>query len=201
MNKEEFLSKLRIKLSGLPKQEVEDHLLFYSEIIDDKVEDGMSLGEAIIDIGSVDEIKEQIIKDISLRKIIKERIKPKKRLNTWTIVLLSLGSPIWLSLVIAFVAVIFSLYASLWAITISMYSIFISLATVGLLGPISGVLAIVNNDLSSGLFILSMSLICIGIAIFAYYGCKITTKLMWKFTKKISLGIKKIFIKKENKYE
>lgn len=201
MNKEEFLSKLRIKLSGLPKQEVEDHLLFYSEIIDDKVEDGMSLGEAIIDIGSVDEIKEQIIKDISLRKIIKERIKPKKRLNTWTIVLLSLGSPIWLSLVIAFVAVIFSLYASLWAITISMYSIFISLATVGLLGPILGVLAIVNNDLSSGLFILSMSLICIGIAIFTYYGCKITTKLMWKFTKKISLGIKKIFIKKENKYE
>lgn len=200
MNKEEFLSKLRIKLSGLPKQEVEDHLLFYSEIIDDKVEDGMSLEEAIIDIGSVDEIKEQIIKDVPLRKIIKERIKPKKRLNTWTIVFLSLGSPIWLSLGIAFVAVIFSLYASLWAITISMYSIFISLATVGLLGPISGVLAIVNNDLSSGLFILSMSLICIGIAIFAYYGCKITTKLMWKFTKKISLGIKKIFIKKENKH-
>lgn len=201
MDKQVFLSTLKSKLSGLPKQEVEDNLLFYSEMIDDKIEDGDSLEKAISDIGSIDEIAEQIIKDIPLRKIIKERMKPKRRLNAWYIVLLSLGSPIWLSLIVAFIAVLFSLYASLWAVMLSISAIFISFALIGLVGPLTGVFSIFKSDLASGMFIVSISLVCGGISIFLFFGWKITIKAMWFFTKKISLGIKKIFIKKENDHE
>ena len=42
MTKKEFLSGLRKKLSGLPQEDSEERLNFYSEIIDDRVEEGLS---------------------------------------------------------------------------------------------------------------------------------------------------------------
>ena len=42
MNKQEFLAKLQTNLSGLPEKEVQDSLGFYSEMIDDRMEEGLS---------------------------------------------------------------------------------------------------------------------------------------------------------------
>ena len=42
MNKQEFLDALQGGLSGLPKEDLQRILDFYSEIIDDCVEDGLS---------------------------------------------------------------------------------------------------------------------------------------------------------------
>ena len=36
MTKKEFLSELEMQLHGLPKHDLEDRVVFYSEIIDDK---------------------------------------------------------------------------------------------------------------------------------------------------------------------
>ena len=41
MNKQEFLARLQKGLSGLPGEEIEEHLAFYSEMIDDRMEDGI----------------------------------------------------------------------------------------------------------------------------------------------------------------
>ena len=60
MTKEEFISELRKKLSGLPEKEIEEGLSFYCEIIDDKIEEGFSEEEAVSGVGSVDEIASQI---------------------------------------------------------------------------------------------------------------------------------------------
>ena len=46
MNKKEFLSELQSKLCGLPQKDVDEHLSFYSEAIDDRIEDGLSEEEA-----------------------------------------------------------------------------------------------------------------------------------------------------------
>ena len=42
MRKWEFLSTLKNRLSGFPKQEVEERLNFYSEMIDDRMEEGLN---------------------------------------------------------------------------------------------------------------------------------------------------------------
>lgn len=99
MDKQEFLSKLRAKLSGLPQKDLEERLSFYSEMIDDRIEEGLSEEDAVKELGTVDEVAGQIIADIPLSKLVKERIKPKRALNVWD-VLLAIGSPIWLSLMI-----------------------------------------------------------------------------------------------------
>ena len=100
MDKQEFLSKLRAKLFGLPQKELEERLSFYSEMIDDRIEEGLSEETAVKELGAVYEVAGQIIAEIPLSKLVKERIKPKRALNVWEIVLLAIGSPIWLSLMI-----------------------------------------------------------------------------------------------------
>ena len=61
MNKQDFLKELSRALSGLPREDLEERLAFYSEMIDDRMEDGLSEEEAVADIGSIDEAASQII--------------------------------------------------------------------------------------------------------------------------------------------
>ena len=56
MNKHDFIAKLRAKLSGLPDSDVRERLGFYSEMIDDRIEEGLSEEAAVSEIGSVDDI-------------------------------------------------------------------------------------------------------------------------------------------------
>lgn len=197
MRKQEFLSTLKMKLSGLPKQDVEDSLNFYSEMIDDRMEEGLTEEEAVLAVGSVDEIAAQIIADIPLAKIAKERIKQKTQFKAWEIVLLALGAPIWLSLAIAAFAVILSLYASLWSVIISVWAILVSLIACALGGVISGIVLAINGNLLTGIAMIGTGIVCAGLSVFMFYGCKAATKGILILTKKIAIWIKNCFMKKE----
>ena len=113
MNKKEFLLLLNKKLSKLPKKEIKERALFYSEMIDDRVEDGLSEEEAVLEIGNIEDIANQIILEVSSNEDIK-----KKSLKTWEIVLLAIGSPIWGSLLLVAFVVLWSLLITFWAIEI-----------------------------------------------------------------------------------
>ena len=197
MNKQDFIASLRASLSGLPKQDVEDRLNFYSEMIDDRIEEGLTEQEAVLAIGSVTTVSSQIIADIPLSKIAKEKIKPKRGLRAWEILLLALGSPIWLSLLIAAFAVVFSLYVSVWSVIISLWAVFASLVAFVAGGIIAGIIFIVVGNVLTGVCTIGTALVCGGLSIFGFFGCKAATKgLLW-LTKKLALGIKKCFVKKE----
>lgn len=197
MNKQEFIANLRAKLSGLPKQEVEDRLVFYREMIEDRMEEGLTEEEAVAAIGSVDGIAEQIISDIPLTKIAKERIKDKKGLKTWGIVLLALGSPIWLSLLIAAFAVILSLYASLWVVIVCLWAVFVALVACALAGGAAGIVFVVAWNGATGVSMAGAGIFCAGLAILLFFGCKGATKGILRLTKKMAFSIKKGFVKKE----
>ena len=47
MGKQEFLAQLRKGLQGLPQEDIEERLTFYSEMIDDRMEEGLSEEEAV----------------------------------------------------------------------------------------------------------------------------------------------------------
>ncbi len=91
MNKQDFLAQLRKGLSGLPQDDIEERLTFYKEMIKDRMEEGFSEEEAVSAIGSVEDIVRQSIADIPLAKIAKERIRPKRHLKVWEVILLTLG--------------------------------------------------------------------------------------------------------------
>ena len=197
MNKQEFLNELGRQLRGLPSDEIKQRLEFYSEMIDDKVEEGASQEEAVSALGDVSEIAAQIKADVPLAKLVKEKIKPKKKLSALEIVLIVLGSPIWLSLLLAALAVVFAVYLVIWSAVISLWAVFASLATCALVG-LSQVVGFISFGLADyAIFILGASLIFAGLAIFAFFGCRLATKGVALLTKKIFVGIKCCFIKKE----
>lgn len=198
MTKQEFITELRSRLSGLPEQDIEEHLSFYCEMIDDRTEERLSEEEAILDIGTAAEIAKQIIADIPFSKIAKERIKPKRRLKALEITLLALGSPIWLSLAIAAFAVILSLYAVIWSVLISLLAIFTSLLGCAIGATVSGIVFSSTGNSLSGIAMIGTGIFCAGMSIFAFFGCKAATKGILLLTKRIALGVKKCFIGKEN---
>ena len=112
MTKTEFLDELRSRLSGLPQSDLDERLLYFREMIDDRMEDGLTEEEAVSDIGSVDEIVDHIMEETPLSKLVRENAKRTRALKAWEILLLVLGAPLWLSLILAAIAVCLSLYGS-----------------------------------------------------------------------------------------
>ncbi|MBR6557584.1 MAG: DUF1700 domain-containing protein [Clostridia bacterium] len=197
MSKQNFISDLRARLSTLPVAEVEERINFYSEMIDDRIEDGLSEDEAVSAIGNIDDIVSQIISEIPLTTIVKEKIKPKKQLRIWEIIFLAVSSPIWLSLIISAISVILSLYISLWSVIISLWAVFISVCA-SIIGIIaSGILHIMSSNYLAGVALGNVGVVCTGLSIFIYFGCRAATKGTLYLTKKLALGIKNCFIKKE----
>ena len=118
MTKKEFLSQLRKKLRKLSMAESRERIGFYSEIIDDKIEEGLSEEAAVAETGSVDDIAAQIIDDIPDSP---EKEKIKKDVSAWQIVLLIVGSPVWFPILISIFAVVWSIVITFWAIEIPLY--------------------------------------------------------------------------------
>lgn len=196
MTKEQFILELMEKLSPLPIETFEESISFYTEMIDDRMEDGMSEEDAVNDIGDIDDIATQILTDAPIVTLVKQKIKPKKRLGIGNIILLILGSPIWLSLLIAAFAVIFSTWISCWAVIVSFWAAFVSVAASAIGDIIVGIGFLIIGKGFPGGILLSLSMVCAGLSIFFFYGCKAATKGIAILTKKIILGFKKYFIKK-----
>ena len=193
MNKKEFLSQLRKRLAGLPQSDIEERLLFYSEMIDDRMEEGLSEEDAVLAVGDVQDIVSHIVGDIPLGKLAKERLKAKGRLKPWEIVLLVLGSPIWLSLAVAAIAVVFSLYISLWSVTISLWAVFASLVACGFGVAVGGIVLACIGRTTPGVAMIAAGLLCAGLSVFMFYGCKAATKGIFLLTKKSVAGLKNCF--------
>ena len=197
MRKQEFLAQLRKGLSGLPPKDRDERLAFYSEMIDDRMEEGCPEEEAVGEIGSVDDIVSQILADTPLTKLVKEKIKPAKKWSAWEILLLILGSPIWLSLLIAVFAVAVSLFAVLWSVIISLWAAFGAVAACAFAGIVGGVIMACFGNVFPGVALIGAGIVCAGLAIFLFFGCKLATKGTALLAKYTVLGMKKGFAKKE----
>ena len=197
MNKQEFFRQLRAVLSRLPQDEIEERITFYSEMIDDRMEEGLSEAEAVAAVGSIEEIFGQIVSEIPLSKIAAAKIKPQRQLGAWEIVLLILGFPLWFSLLVAAVSVVFSLYVSLLTVIVSLWAVFVSLAACALGGVAACLVFVFSGNALTGLAMLAAGIFLAGLSIFAFFGCKAATRSTVLLTKKTVLGIKHCFIRKE----
>ena len=198
MNKHEFLTQLAGGLAGLPQLDVEERLAFYSEMIDDRIEEGLSEEEAVAEIGPVDAIVSQIIAETPLPRLVKEKMKSQRRPQAWEIVLLVLGFPLWFPLLLAAFVILLSVYVVIWAVIISLWAVEVSLAAASLGGIVLGVLYIFQGKGLQGMLLISGGITLAGLAILGFFGCRIVTKGAVILTKSIALGVKSMFLRKES---
>ena len=193
MKKQEFLNKLKKELRGLPKKEIEEQLNFYSEMISDRMEEGLTEEEAVEAIGGEAASSKKISGEFYYKNSNGEV--SKRNLSGWELAVIIGGAPIWLSLAIAALAVIFSLWISLWAVIVSFWAVFVSFALTAPAAVLLGIVLTFKGFMLTSLILFSGALVLSGLAIFAYFGCRYLTKYSILLTKKLCKSI--VVINKE----
>lgn len=198
MSKEKFLIQLQNGLAGLPQEDINERLTFYREMIDDRIEEGLTEDEAVAEIGPVQAVVKQIHADTPLSKLVKERVKPKRTLKTFEILLLVLGAPLWFALLITLFSLLFAFYVVVWSLAIAFWSVMAALFFSGLAVMFSAIVIAFRENILTGLVLFFAGMFLTGLSLFMFIGCKSVAQGIIDLTKKMTLGIKSLFVRKES---
>ena len=208
MNKEQFLTELQERLSFLPASEAARFIGYYREMIDDRMEEGMSEEDAVADLGDIDHIVEDIQYDLPVTSLVastvkettaKTKAKAEKRWPTWGKVLAVLGiilsSPLWIALLLALACVIVTVLAIMIAVIVVVAALVLALAVASLASLVGGVLTVFGRP-ALGLALLGLGLLGGGLSVFAYLLAVIIIKGILQLIKLLFRWVKGLFVRK-----
>lgn len=182
MNKQAFLDELYHLLKTLPNAERQQHIEYYGEMIDDRMEDGISEEEAVVALGSAADIAAQILGSIPP--------KPARRFPVWAIALIILGAPLWLSLLLAAAAVVLAavlaivaVYLALWSALASLYAAVLTLLLGFFAGVAGGVFYLIQSISAPGMLFLGAGLSCAGCTVLLFFLSNYLASLLWRLSK------------------
>ena len=199
MNKKEFAAQIYSRVKGIPEEDLAGSLDYYTEMIDDRIEDGLTEDEAVAALGSVDSIVSQIMSEhsVPVQETKDEPIRQRRKLCAWQIVLLVLGSPVWLPLLLAAAIIALAVYIVLWSVIIVLYSVDLSLAAVAAGGIAGAAVLLFSGEFLQAAFMIGAGLVCGGLAVLFFFVCNLAAKGIIILTKKTVYGIKRAFTGKE----
>ena len=208
MNKPMFLNSLRRALNGLPDAEIEKNLAYYSEMIDDRMEEGMTEIEAVASLEPVSVLAERAFDMYRMPPVVAAqpgagqqnasagKARPKKQRSTGLTVLLIIlavmASPIWLPLAAATLGILVAVAAGLLAVAVAVIAAVIGMA-------VGGVVLLFYCFFHAGvlglplLFVLGGCLMCIGLGVLLFFPAIALVKLLWRWTKAFFRWIGSLF--------
>ena len=198
MTKADFLQLLERALSQLSEEERRANLEYYSELLDDMLEEGMTEAEATAKLGSPAAIAESILQEMPLSKLVSTRMKPKSGWTPLAIILAVVGSPVWVPLLLAGVAVVAALFVSIWALAVVAVVVVLALALAVIAAPVLAVRTAVLT-LPLGLLLLGGGLVLLGLCVLGGLMAVELCKLLAQLTVLLARKIKGLFIRKEEK--
>lgn len=190
MTKKEYLDALEESLKRLPKEEARKSVSYYAEMIDDRIEDGMSEEDAVSAMEAPDAAAERILYETPLKVLAQSRRESRAPRTTLTTVLLIVGSPVWLPVLCALLSVLVAVYAALWAALASIIAGFAAVVVTGVVAAAYGVYALTLGT-AYGLGIIGAGLLCAGIGLLLVYPSCMLAAAMGKGT---VWSLKRIFI-------
>ena len=161
MTKNEYIKKLKRALRQVKREERNKSLAYFSEVIDDRVEEGVSEENTVAELESVEEAAERIIAEAKAQG----QLKPKR--SVWEIILLVLGFPLWFPLLLTIGIVVFTIYGVVWIMIAALFILAVALAVCGPAGIVCMFIVITSNT-AAGFALLGIGLACagLGVAIF-----------------------------------
>ncbi|MBQ1272254.1 MAG: DUF1700 domain-containing protein [Clostridia bacterium] len=208
MTKQEFLTALRERLDGISDSDAERWVSFYSEMIDDRMEDGMSEAEAVANVGDVDDAARQIRSqwefsenqdrspETTERKTEQhssEYFKGRYKLrNPWAVGFL-------FPFLLILWAVAFSLLTAFWSVLVFFYVVCGFLSVSGCIAQVMGIALIFLRSPACGLVVIGAGMFAVGFSILFGMGCKFFRKGMVKLTKWTVKGLVWMIVRKEQR--
>ena len=193
MIKHEFLRKLDALLAQLPEADRRRYVESYAELIEDKMEDGLTEAQAVASLGDVHRIADEILRSTPLPVLMRTAVKPKRGWSAWSIILIILGSPVWLPILIALGAVVLSVYLVFWSVILALYA---AAAAIGISAIACLIVMFLTGSIGGILLCFGAALILAGLALL--FGVAVTAmarglaKLTaWSFRKGKGLFIRK----------
>ena len=161
MTKNEFLSALERQLASLPESDRKRSILYFDEIIADRMEEGLSEEEVLAEMESVEEIAKGILSDAAEEPAETEKtVRKVGGCPLWLAILLAvLGAPIWLPVAFAVAVTLVTIYMIPWILILTLFCVAIGFIIGGLAGV---VLALVCWPVN-GVYI---TMLAVGICIF-----------------------------------
>ncbi len=194
MTRLEFIYALREELKGMPLEDVERHVDYYSEMIDDRMEEGMTEEEAVADVGDPRNIAAQILSDTPIKKIVKDKISKKREMSAAEMLLIIFTSPIWVPLLISLFSTLISIIVSIFSVIIVLYAVAVGLMGAGVGLAIGAVVQYCTAKIALGTLMLGSAFICASIGILLFMACNALSKLVVLGIKKLVLAIKRLII-------
>lgn len=202
MRKSEFINILRQELKGYPHDSVEDSIQYYSEMIDDRMEDGMSEEEAVSKVGDPIAIAKQIKINMPLKNVIKEKVAAKKvenknkEINIGLIIVLILGAPLWIPLTITILSLVGTFFILLWVFDFVMYVLAL-VSAVSIIGALVGaVITASTTGMGTALVFVGSGIAAAGLSILLAVGGVAFAKAIIALTASFARGIKRTIIGK-----
>lgn len=175
MSKDEFLKQLNQALHSLDATERARTVQYYREILEDRVEDGLSEADAVAEMEPIADIAAGILADASARGVLRAHR------SGWSIALLVLGSPLWLALLLTLGAVVLAMYLVAWAVILSLFSVVAALG-VGILAGIVALFVYWATLPMTAMFLLGAGLICAALGIALFFPVLTLTKWLIRAT-------------------
>ena len=133
MKKSEYLDQLRKALIENEIPNTDQMIDFYEEMIDDRMEEGMTEEAAVLAMEDIDSVVSQAKMDMPITSLVTAKVKEshdrakEKGNGVLWIILAVLGFPVWFPLLTAFFVVLVALFAAMWAVVISLFAAVFSL--------------------------------------------------------------------------
>ena len=181
MSKQEFINDLRERLMWLTSEELEKTVNFYSEMIDDRMEEGATEEEAVAALGPMDDITVKIAREVGKGDEAETGVptatttvaKNSSESLVLKIVVIAVTFPIWFPVLMGLFGAAIGIVAGLFGACVGVGA--------GVIAGLGGAIKFfIEGSAAQGFFMLGGFLICLGICIFAWLGvsalCKVTVK-------------------------
>lgn len=196
MDKRTFLDGLRTALVSLPASEIDKTVAYYEEMIDDRIEDGMSEEEAVASMEPIGVLAQRIINDTPA---VNRAVRKAKQSSVPTIIwvmLAILGLPIWLPLLCLAFGLIISAFALLFGLIISLIAVVLGLSIGGIVGIVFALCHLGVSGMSA-VFAVGLCLIGIGLGILLAFPVAYLIKGIWSGIKALGRKIGSLFTRQE----
>ncbi len=193
MNKQEYLAQLRAALACLPEGEIEESVAFYTEMIDDRVADGLTEEEATAQLDDPKAAARAIIADLPVVPRTVVRTKQRNRVLYWTLVIL--GSPLWLTLLLAAGMLVLAGLLTIWCLILGLWLLAAGLLAGGPLGIGVCLWALAVGQPAYGVFELGSGLLCFGLGLFCLHGAVAASKTLMQVSRQWIAKAKAPFVK------
>lgn len=219
MTKTVFLEKVRSGISSLSENDIKRWIDYYSEMIDDRIEDGISEEDAVAAMGSVDDVISHILRDENAEPTNINNAEPNKKdknlfdtikdfINRhvtdenriWVILVVVLAVPIWVPVLTSLFGAIVSVVVSLFSVVVGIYAGAVALVAAFVGCVVKGIAVLsVGALLGSAMMYFGIGFICLGIGILMFLLANLCARLIIKGIKFVCSYVKSKIQKKEER--